>query len=260
MSYQFLQIQTHDTITEITLNRPDKRNALTYEMINELIAAFQEVGASEALGIILNANGSVFCAGHDYADMLSRDLAGMRDLMHKCSEMMQLIHTLPQPVIASVQGLAIGAGCQLALTCDLVVASEQAGFRTPGNSRGWFCFTPMVAVSRAIGRKRALEMLLTGDIVSAEQAAVWGMVNRVVPAEQLAEATLDLAQRATRGSRVMMALGKEAYYAQVEWDEAQAYKYAAEVMASTGTMPDAQARMRAFTERKNGATKTAVTP
>ncbi|MCP4428805.1 MAG: enoyl-CoA hydratase [Chloroflexi bacterium] len=250
MTYTFITASETETITEIRLNRPEKRNALTYEMIAELTAAFTEAGDSDAWGIILNASGRVFCAGHDFADMLDQDLAHMRKLMSACSRLMQLIHAVPQPVIASVQGAAIGAGCQLALSCDMVVASEQAAFRTPGGAGGWFCFTPMAAVTRAIGRHRALEMLMTGEPVPAEQASAWGMVNRVVPADALAAATRELITKATRGSRALKGMGKRAFYTQIELDEARAYQYAAEMMAVTGIMPDPQERMRAFAEKR----------
>lgn len=250
MTYIFITVQRDETITEITLNRPEKRNALTYEMILELTGAFQEAGDSAASGIILGAHGNVFCAGHDFADMLDQDLTHMRKLMQACSHLMQLIHQVPQPVIASVQGTAIGAGCQLALSCDMVVASEPATFRTPGGAGGWFCFTPMVAVTRAVGRKRALEMLMTGEPVPAKQAAAWGMVNRVVPPEALADETRTLMTKTIRGSRTLKGMGKHAFYSQIELDEAHAYEYAAEMMAATGIMPDPQERMRAFAEKR----------
>lgn len=251
MGYTAVQVKREDGIAEIVLDRAEKRNALTFEMIAELTDALTEIGSLEDSAVILRANGSSFCAGHDYEDMLSRDLSGMRQLMHSCSQLMQLLHQLPQPVIGAVQGYAIGAGCQLALSCDMVVASEDAFFRTPGGARGWFCFTPMVALARAIGRKRALEMLMTGDFVSAEKASSWGMVNRIVPANELKAASMDLAKKASQGSRLMMGLGKHAYYAQIELDESKAYEYAAELMASTGTMPDAQERMGSFVRERS---------
>lgn len=250
MPDKMIKVTCRESIFEITLNRPERRNPLSVGMIAELTAAFDEVRNSEALGVILGAAGPVFSAGHDFNDMLAQELAEMRALMQACSHLMQLIQAVPQLVVAKVQGPAIGAGCQLALSCDLVVASEKASFRTPGGGGGWFCFTPMVALSRAIGRKRALEMLTTGDPVSAERASDWGMINRVVPAEQLDRATRDLLTRATRGSRVMKAVGKQAFYAQLDLDEKQAYAYATELMASTGTMADPQERIRAFVEKR----------
>lgn len=248
--YKLIDIQHNDCITEITLNHPEKRNPLSFQMIAELTAAFEAIKAGETSGVILGANGPVFCAGHDFGDMLDQDLSHMRRLMHACSNMMQLIHTLPQLVIARVQGPAVGAGCQLALACDMVVASTEASFRTAGGSSGWFCFTPMVAVTRAVGCKRALEMLMTGDPIRAELAAEWGMANRVVSPERLAEETLDLARRATRGSRLLQGIGKRAFYTQLELDEARAYEYATEMMAATGVMADPQERMRAFVEKR----------
>ncbi len=251
MSYTFISVERNAAMLEITLNRPEKRNALTFEMISELISAFNGAEESDASAILLRANGPVFCAGHDYNDMIARDLAAMRQLMHTCSRLMQRIHQVPQPVLAAVQGAAIGAGCQLALSCDMVVAADVASFRTPGGAGGWFCFTPMVALARAVGRKRALEMLMCGDPIGADQAVDWGMINRVVPAESLVEAARDLARRASQGSRMMLGLGKQAYYAQLELDEAQAYQYAAELMASTGTMPDARERMNRFVRKRS---------
>lgn len=163
---------------------------------------------------------------------------------------MQTLHEIPQPVVARVHGLATGAGCQLALTCDLVVASEEAAFETPGGRGGWFCTTPMVAVTRAVGAKRALEMLLTGDPVDAQRAFQWGMVNRVVPHASLETETRELAERASRGSVASKAIGKRAFYAQVALDEHQAYAHAAEVMATSALLPDAQEGMRAFLEKR----------
>ncbi len=250
MTRSFLEVNCCDGIVEVILNRPEKRNSLTFELISELTSTLKEIEKSDALGVVLGSAGSVFCAGHDYNDMLSRDLAGMRQLMHSCSQLMQLIHRVPQPVIARVQGVAVGAGCQLALSCDMVVASETAVFRTPGGAGGWFCFTPMVALARSLGQKRALEMLMIGEPVMASQAFNWGMINRVVPKENLEAETKALAVKATQGSRLMKGLGKHAYYTQIELDEAKAYEYAAELMASSGMMHDPQERMKAFMEKR----------
>lgn len=250
MTYTLIVVNRYDDHAEITLNHPQKRNPLSTEMIAELTAAFEAIAPTDAGAIVLKSTGPVFCSGHDFRDMAGQDLAAMRKLMHACSQMMQLIHQLPQPIIASVQGAAIGAGCQLALTCDLVVASTEASFRTAGGQGGWFCFTSMVAVTRAVGRKRALEMLLAGDPISAELAAEWGMLNRAVPPEQLEAETQDLLARITRGSPQMIGIGKQAFYTQIEQDEARAYQYAAELMAATGTMPGPQERMRAFVEKR----------
>ena len=251
MTYSNIAVQITDSISEITLNCPEKRNPLSSSTIAELTAALEEIAESDTLSVILGAQGMVFSTGHDINEMLGRELAGMRALMHACTRLMQLIHNIPQLVVAKVQGPAIGAGCQLALSCDMVVMSEKAFFRTAGGSGGWFCFTPMVAVARAVGRKRALEMLMVGDPISAELASEWGMINRVVPAEKLDVETRDLATRATRGSPLMMGLGKQVFYHQIDLDEAQAYAYATELMASTGTMEHPQERMRAFVEKRS---------
>ncbi len=250
MSYSLITVKTTDKITEITLNNPQRRNALSREMISELTTAFIEVGNSKAWGVILQATGPTFCSGHDFTDMLDTELTEMRSLMQACSTMMQLIHTMPQPVVASVQGTAVGAGCQLALMCDMVVAAESATFITTGGASGWFCLTPMVAVTRAIGRKRAIEMLMCGDPISAATASEWGMINRMVPIEQLYDESLHLIQRATQGSRLLKGIGKQAFYSQIEQDEIHAYQYATELMASTGVMPHPQERMRAFREKR----------
>ena len=192
----------------------------------------------------------MFCAGHDYADLVNRDLAGMRALLALCTEMMNAVQSIPQPVIARVQGLATGAGCQLVAACDLAIASEDAQFQTPGGAGGLFCTTPMVSVSRSIGRKRALELLFTGDKIDARTAAEWGLVNRVVPAGELAAATDELIRRATRGSAFSKGLGKQAYYAQIDLDQPKAYAYAVEVMASGAVAEDGQESIRAFVEKR----------
>ena len=250
MAYEYIVYERRDNAIEITLNRPDKRNPLSFEMIDELRGAFQEAMKSDARGILLGSTGPVFSAGHSFHDMLDQDLEPMRELMNACVQLMQLIHSAPQPVLAKVQGPAVGAGCQLALTCDLVVASEAASFQTPGGSAGWFCFTPMVALTRAVGRKFAFEMLITGDPVSAERAYRQGMINRVVPADRLDDQAQELMQRAMRGSREMKALGKQAFYTQVELDEMRAFHQMADMMALTGITDDPQERMRAFVEKR----------
>lgn len=250
MDYENIVVTYEENLTRITLNRPEKRNALSMELMAELLDAFHSVGASKARGVLLCANGPVFSAGHDFADMVGRDLAGMRALLGRCNELMAEIQRIPQPVVASVQGLATAAGCQLVATCDLVVASEHARFATPGGKGGWFCTTPMVAVSRAVGRKRALELLMTGDPIDAATAADWGLVNRVVPADQLEAVSLDLLRRATRGSALAKGIGKQGYYAQIDMDQPKAYAYALEVMAASALTDDGQEQMRAFVEKR----------
>jgi enoyl-CoA hydratase/carnithine racemase len=200
--------------------------------------------------VTLAANGPAFSAGHDFADMVGQDLPAMRKLLGVCTTLMNTIQAIPQPVLARVHALATAAGCQLVATCDLAVASTEATFATPGGKGGWFCTTPMVAVSRNIGRKRALEMLLTGDAIDAHTAADWGLVNRVVSADRLVEESQRLLEAATRGSFISKGMGKQAYYAQIEMPQPQAYMYAQEVMASASQLPDAQEGMQAFLEKR----------
>ena len=245
-----VRVRTRDSFAHVTLARPERRNTLSLETIAELDAAFVEIGTGKVRGVLLDAEGPVFSAGHDFADMSGRDLAGTRALLLRCAELMQRIQRIPQPVLASVSGLATAAGCQLVATCDLAVASSEARFATPGGRGGWFCHTPMVAVSRAVGRKRALELLLTGDPIDAATAADWGLVNRVVPPDQLEAASWELLERATRGSAFSKGLGKQSYYAQIDLDQPKAYDYATEVMASASQHPDAQEGMRAFLEKR----------
>ncbi|KAB2345520.1 enoyl-CoA hydratase-related protein [Actinomadura rudentiformis] len=243
-------VQRDGAVTTITMNRPQRRNALSREFLLVLTEAFREAGRTDALGIVLAANGPVFSAGHDFADMAGASHADARSLLQTCAELMRTIQAVPQVVVAQVHALATAAGCQLAVTCDLVVASEDAGFAAPGGKGGWFCHTPMVAISHNIGRKRAMEMALTGDVVDARTAYEWGMVNRVVPAAELEKATRDLLERATQGSPRSKALGKQAMYAQLDRTEADAYTYAIEVMAASSQTPEAQEGMSAFLEKR----------
>jgi enoyl-CoA hydratase/carnithine racemase len=250
VTYQHLLVKHEGPISTITLNRPEKRNALAVDVMLELTAALREVGATDALGLILAANGPVFSAGHNFGDMKSASLEDARHLFRVCTEMMDTLQDIPQPVCAKVHALATAAGCQLVASCDLAVASEDAAFAIPGGKGGLFCHTPLVAVARNMGRKRALEMAFTGDPIDARTAADWGLVNRVVPADQLDEATHDLVTRATRGSARSKAYGKHAFYAQVDLPQDQAYAYAIEVMAAAALTPDAQEGIAAFLEKR----------
>ena len=234
----------------VTMNRPERRNALSLDHMRELIAAFTALGDSDARGIVLAGNGPVFSAGHDLAGVVGKDHGQVRHLLNTCTELMVLIQRVPQPVLARVHGLATAAGCQLVASADLAVASEDAGFAAPGGKGGWFCHTPMVAVARNVGRKRAAELALTGDTIDARTALDWGLVNRVVPAAQLDNAVHDLLDRATRGSAESKGIGKQALYAQIDLDQPKAYAYAVEVMAATSQLPDAQEWMQAFLEKR----------
>jgi enoyl-CoA hydratase/carnithine racemase len=243
-------VEREGPFVTITMNRPERRNALSLEHMRELTAALREVGDSDARGVILAGNGPVFSAGHDFADMVGADLVAMRELLWTCTELMTTMQRLRQPVIARVHGLATAAGCQLVASADLAVAAEGAGFATPGGKGGWFCHTPLVAVGRAVGRKQAMELALTGDTIDAHTALQWGLVNRVVAMDELDQATLDLLERATRGSALSKAIGKQALYAQLAMDQEQAYTYAVEVMAATSQTADAQEGMASFLEKR----------
>ncbi len=250
MAYRFIRCHEEGLFAVVTMRRPEQRNALSEEHLRELLAAFRQVGESKARGAILAAEGPVFSAGHDFADMAERDLASMRRLLGVCAELMQALQAIPQPVVAEVQGLATAAGCQLVASCDLAVAAESARFQVPGGRGGWFCTTPGVALARAVGRKRALEMLLTGDPVDARTAWTWGLVNRVVPEGELPAATRELLARATRGSALSKAMGKQAFYRQVDLDLPAAYAYAGEVMAAASQTEEARENLRAFLEKR----------
>ncbi|HXW44985.1 MAG TPA: enoyl-CoA hydratase-related protein [Streptosporangiaceae bacterium] len=250
MDFEHVLMARSGEFTTITMNRPERRNALSQQHMRELIAAFTLTGESDAVGIVLAGNGPVFSAGHDFADVADGDLAAVRKLLLTCTELMTLMQQVPQPVVARVHGLATAAGCQLVASADLAVASEDAGFATPGGKGGWFCHTPMVAVARNVGRKRAAEMAMSGDTIDAATALQWGLVNRVVPAAQLDSATADLLERVTRGSAESKGIGKQALYAQIDLDQPKAYAYAIEVMAATSQLPDAREGMRAFLEKR----------
>jgi len=234
----------------ITLNRPERRNALPESMLRELLDAFEQVGASDATGIILAAEGPVFCSGHDFADVHGRDHASSRDLLQLCTSLMRAVQTVPQVVIARVHALATAAGCQLVASCDLAVAAESAGFALPGGKGGWFCHTPAVAVARTISRKHLMEMALTGDVVDAQTAAEWGLVNYTVPDDELDAAVEQLLARATRGSRSSKALGKQTLRAQLDRPEDDAYALAIEVMAAASQTADATEGRNAFLEKR----------
>ena len=251
MSYQHLLRSTEGQLAVVTLNRPDRRNALSLDLMRELIDCLEEIaGDTNVRAVVLAAAGKAFSSGHDLSEMVGRSVNDYRRLFDVCTELMAKIQSIPQPVIAQVQGIATAAGCQLVATCDLAIANEQAQFATPGVKIGLFCTTPMVALSRAVGRKRAMEMLLTGKLVDAETAAEWGLINRVVPADQLESETRRLACQIAEASSFTVALGKQAYYTQVDLDQPKAYAYAKEVMTMNSLAQDAQEGISAFLEKR----------
>ena len=232
----------------VTLNRPDKRNALSYDLMGELIAALRSVG--DARAVVIEAGGRAFSAGHDLSEMIDRDVPFFQRLFDRCTELMELIHKLPQPVIAKVHGPAYAAGCQLVAACDLAVAADTVTFATPGVKIGLFCSTPMVPLSRAIGRKRALDMLLTGRPVDAHTALEWGLVNRVVAPDRLDDEITQIVEAITASSPLTVGIGKEAFYSQIELDEHRAYDLTKAVMAMNARADDAQEGMCAFLQKR----------
>ncbi len=238
-----------DTVT-IWMNRPDQLNVLSLALMEEMTAAFLDAGNSDATGVILAAKGRLFSAGHDFSEMINQDLQGVQHLFGICATLMQTIQSIPQPVVAKVHALATGAGCQLVAASDLAVASQEASFCTPGGKGGLFCTTPLVAVGRSIGRKRALEMAMSGDPIDAEMALSWGLVNAVVPRGDLDDATSQLLRRVTRGSAASKAIGKRAFYEQITMSQSDAYDYATTVMAAASLLPDAQENFSAFIEKR----------
>jgi enoyl-CoA hydratase/carnithine racemase len=250
-SYEHILYGGDDTVALVTMNRPEKRNALSLDHMQELITCLKAIGeAGEMPVVVLRGNGPGFCAGHDLSEMVGRDPAFYRHLFDVCCELMETIQSIPQPVIAQVHGVATAAGCQLAAACDLAVASEDARFATPGVRIGLFCSTPMVALSRAVGQKKAMEMLLTGEFVSAEEALAEGLVNRVVPAEELEAETRKLAEKIAEASPLVVGVGKQAFYRQLEMPTEQAYAYTKEVMSFNASFADAQEGICAFLEKR----------
>jgi enoyl-CoA hydratase/carnithine racemase len=244
-------VELEAPIARVTLNRADRRNALSLEMMGELTGALDAIGEDRSIrAVVLDAAGPAFSAGHDLSEMVGRDLAFYDLLFDACTVLMETIHRIPQPVIAKVQGVATAAGCQLVASCDLAVASDAARFATPGVKIGLFCSTPMVPVSRAVGRKRAMQMLLTGEMIDAPTAAAWGLINDVVPAHELDAAVDALAAKIVRSSPLTVAIGKRAFYAQIDLDEHGAYEHTKHVMATNMLAADAQEGVGAFLDKR----------
>ena len=244
--------ETKDGVCRLVLNRPQSRNALNDELIAALAAALQAADADEAARVIvLSAAGTVFCAGHDLREVRQKKgLPEYRRLFAGCAQMMLSISRLKKPVIAQVDGMATAAGCQLVASCDLAIASPRAKFATPGVHIGLFCSTPMVPLSRKVGRKTAMAMLLTGEPLAAEDAAAAGLINKVVAEDQLAAACDEWARVIADKSPLTLAIGKEAFYKQADMPLPEAYDYASEVMADNMTRQDAQEGVAAFVEKR----------
>ncbi|HVA33741.1 MAG TPA: enoyl-CoA hydratase [Candidatus Baltobacteraceae bacterium] len=251
ITHENVAVERDGEVAVVTMNRPEKRNALSLEMMRELDDTLAELGRdSEVRAIVVRGEGPAFSAGHDLRELRNRDSEAYQTIFDACVDLMQRIESVPVPVIAEVARVATAAGCQLVATCDLAVASTEATFATPGVRIGLFCSTPMVALTRAVGRKRAMEMLLTGEPIDAATACAWGLVNRVVAPDRLHAETLDLARSIARASRTIVGIGKAAFYAQVDLEEPRAYAYTKEVMTSNALEADAQEGMGAFLEKR----------
>ena len=247
----FLQIEERGATTVIALDRGRQRNPLSLGLMRELTAALNEYASRpEVRSVVLRASGPAFSAGHDLRELVGRSRDEEHEIFAACSQLMQTVQRIPQPVIAAVQGAAAAAGCQLVASCDLAVAADSATFSTPGVRIGLFCSTPMVALSRNIGRKRALEMLLTGDPIDAATALDWGLINRVVTQDALLDEALALADKVGQASPLTVAIGKRAFYEQCELDQAEAYQQMGETMAANAMARDAQEGISAFLEKR----------
>ena len=246
-----IEIDPTEPIATLTLDRPEKRNALSLELMERLSCMLADIGQrSDISVVILTSSGSVFSSGHDLSELVDRSLRDYQHIFDQCTELMTRIQSIPQPVIAMVRGVATAAGCQLVATCDLAFADETASFGTPGVRIGLFCSTPMVAVSRAIGRKRALQMLLTGERIDARTAAEWGLINAAVPAADLEAHTLLIARQIVRASPLIVGVGKRAFYAQIETDQHAAYEHTRDVMTMNALMADAREGITAFLDKR----------
>ena len=247
---QPVRVDRNGDYVTVTLSNAAKRNALSLDVLLALTTAFDDIGRSDALGVILAAEGPVFSAGHNFGEMKGASEAVALHLFTVCSELMQTMHSIPQPIVARVHALATAAGCQLVATCDLAVASESAGFAIPGGKGGLFCHTPLVAVARSLTPKRALEMAMTGDVISAQTALEWGFINEVVADGELQNATQTLLERACRGSRESKGIGKKAFYQQIDMTANEAYAFASAVMAESVVSDVAQEGINAFLEKR----------
>jgi enoyl-CoA hydratase/carnithine racemase len=246
-----IDIDPAERIATLTLDRPERRNALSLELMERLTCAVADISKnSDVAVVILAASGSVFSSGHDLSELVDRSAREYQHIFDQCVELMSTIQRIPQPVIAMVRGVATAAGCQLVATCDLAFADESASFGTPGVKIGLFCSTPMVAVSRAIGRKRALQLLLTGERIDARTAADWGLINAAVPAAELEEHTRRVARQIVRASPLIVGIGKRAFYAQIEMDQPAAYDHTRDVMTMNSLMADAREGITAFLDKR----------
>ncbi len=246
---ELIRTEHEGAVARVWMSRPERRNALSFDLMQRLEKELTDLPETTEL-VVLGGDGPVFSAGHDLGEMIDRDPGFYQELFDRCTDLMLTIRRIPQPVIARVHGTATAAGCQLVASCDLAVAVEEARFATPGVKIGLFCSTPMVPIGRAVGQKRTMEMLLTGEPIDAATALEWGLVNRVVPADRLDEEIDALAESILRFSRRVIGIGKRAFYDQIGVDETTAYDITRKVMASNATLADAQEGMTAFLEKR----------
>ena len=246
-SWQNLRVAAGDVVTEITLDRPDRRNALSLELMRELESALEQATGRV---VVIGGAGPAFSAGHDLTELVACEGDDAAELFDTCASLMTAVQTIPQPVIAKVHGVATAAGCQLVASCDLAVAETGARFATPGVRIGLFCSTPMVPLTRAIGPKRAMQMLLTGDLIDAATAIEWGLINEAVPPDQLDATVADLATRIAAASPMVLALGKRTFYEQVGLPQGDAYTIAAKVMTENAATDDAHEGIQAFLDKR----------
>jgi enoyl-CoA hydratase/carnithine racemase len=247
MDFEHLVLKNDDLMSTVMLDRPDRRNPLSMDVMRELIDALH---AATGRVIVISGAGPAFSAGHDLSEMVGRSASFYSELFDVCTELMLTVQEVPQPVIAKVHGVATAAGCQLVASCDLVVAEEGARFGTPGVKIGLFCSTPMVPLTRSIGRKRAMQMLLTGELIDCATAADWGLVNIVVPSDALDDAVAELAAQIAAASPLTIRIGKQAFYQQVDVEQGQAYDVTKSVMALNAMTDDAQEGIQAFLDKR----------
>ena len=251
MAYKHLLVSREDAVTVLTLNRPERRNALSRELIHELQSELADIDDDHTVHVvILAASGPAFCAGHDLSEMVGRREEEYEELFASCTDLMMTMQNMPQPVIAQVQGIATAAGCQLVAACDLAIAADTAQFATPGVKIGLFCTTPAVPIVRAVGRRRAMHMLLTAQPIDARTAVDWGLINQAVPPEDLENTTRALARHIAQFSPYTIAAGKRAFYDQIGLADQEAYNRAQRAMVANAQAPDAQEGMRQFLKRR----------
>ncbi len=251
MPYKLIMFDAKSAVGTITLNQPEKRNALSLDMLRELSSLLDEIKEKDDVkALIIRGAGKVFCSGHDISEMLGQGMADYTKIFEVCSGFMMKLQSLPQPVIAQVHGIATAAGCQLVAACDLAVAEEGTRFGTPGVRLGFFCSTPAIPLVRAVGRKRALEMLFTGRMISAREAEQFGLVNKVVPADQLEKETRAMAEKIAEASQLTLGIGKQTFYTQVNLADGQAYAHGNRVMVANLYAEDAVEGLKAFLEKR----------